>query len=175
MAGNFHPAPAPITGGWSLDAITLLQANGKLLAAADLDAVVRAARELLGSLVPGAEIRRCGRGVGTPVTAGAFGQQLQISLSKREILIVTAPDNHAGVALLKPAANLIEARVKALGKQMALAESVEHLGRSERLQRALYAIANQASLAGDDLTTMSQALHSIVSSLMYAENFYIAL
>jgi diguanylate cyclase (GGDEF)-like protein len=175
MAGNFHPASAPITAGRSLDAITLLQANGKLLAATDLDAVVRAAHELLGSLVPGAGIRRCARGVGTPVTAGAFGQQLQISLSKREILIVTAPDNHPGVALLKPAANLIEARVEALGKQMALAESVEHLGRSERLQRALYAIADQASLAGDDLTTMFKALHSIVSSLMYAENFYIAL
>jgi len=43
MAGNFHPASAPITAGRSLDAITLLQANGKLLAATDLDAVVRAA------------------------------------------------------------------------------------------------------------------------------------
>ncbi|MGH8234901.1 MAG: bifunctional diguanylate cyclase/phosphodiesterase [Rhodanobacteraceae bacterium] len=175
MAGNFHPAPAPITASRSLDAITLLQANGKLLAAADLDAVVRAARELLGGLVPGVDIRRCTRGVGTPVTAGAFGQQLRISLSRREILLVTAPDNRGRLGLLKAAGGLIEARIKALGKQMALAESVEHLGRSERLQRALYAIADQASSAGDDVTTMFEELHSIVSSLMYAENFYIAL
>ena len=175
MAGTFHSAATPITTSRPLDAIALLRANSKLLAAADLGAVVRAARELLGALVPEAEIRRCARGVGTPVTAGAFGQQLQIPLSRREILLVTAPDNHAGIALLRPAANLIEARIEALGKQTALAESVEHLGRSERLQRALYAIADQASSAGDDLTTMSRALHSIVSSLMYAENFYIAL
>ena len=80
MAGNVHPAPAHSTHGRSLDAITLLRANGKLLAAADLDAVVGAAREILGGLVPGAEIRRCARGVGTQVTTGAFGQQLQIPL-----------------------------------------------------------------------------------------------
>lgn len=175
MAGNFHPALAPITASPSLDAITLLQANGKLLAAADLNAVVRAARELLGCLVPGADIRRCARGVGTPVIAGAFGQQLQIPLSRREILLVTAPDNRGRLGLLKAAGGLIEARIKALGKQMALAESVEHLGRSERLQRALYAIADQASSAGDDLTAMFEELHGIVGSLMYAENFYIAL
>ena len=175
MAGNVHPAPAHSTHSRSLDAITLLRANGKLLAAADLDAVVGAAREILGGLVPGAEIRRCARGVGTQVTTGAFGQQLQIPLSRREILLVTAPGNRGRLALLKAAGDLIEARIEALGKQMALAESVEHLGRSERLQRALYAIADQASSAGDDLTTMFEELHGIVSSLMYAENFYIAL
>ena len=175
MAGNLHPATARDTASRSLDATTALQANGKLLVAADLDAVVGAARELLGGLVPGAEIRRCARGVGTPVTAGAFGQRLQISLSRREILLVTAPDGRGSLALLKAAGDLIEARIEALGKQIALAESVEHLGRSERLQRALYAIADQASSAGDDPTTMFQELHSIVSSLMYAENFYIAL
>lgn len=64
MAGNVHPAPAHSTHSRSLDAITLLRANGKLLAAADLDAVVGAAREILGGLVPDAEIRRCARGVG---------------------------------------------------------------------------------------------------------------
>ncbi|HET7161350.1 MAG TPA: GAF domain-containing protein, partial [Rhodanobacteraceae bacterium] len=175
MAGNFHPVPTPSTAGRSSNAIALLQANGKLLAAADLDAVVGAARELLGALVPGVEIRRCTRGVGTRVTAGAFGQQLQISLSRRDFLLVTAPGDRTEAALLKAAANLIEARIEALGKQSVMAESVEHLGRSERLQRALYAIADQASSAGDDLTTMFQTLHSIVGSLMYAENFYIAL
>ncbi|WIG54449.1 MAG: diguanylate cyclase/phosphodiesterase (GGDEF & EAL domains) with PAS/PAC sensor(s) [Rhodanobacteraceae bacterium] len=175
MAGNFLPAPASIIASPSLDAISLLEANGKLLAAADLDAVVAAARELLGGLAPGTEIRRCARGIGTPVTAGAFGRQLQISLSRREILLVTAPDDCGPLGLLKAAADLIEARIEALGKQIALAESIEHLGRSERLQRALYAIADQASSAGDDLATMFEKLHGIVSSLMYAENFYIAL
>jgi diguanylate cyclase (GGDEF)-like protein len=70
---------------------------------------------------------------------------------------------------------LIEARVDTLDQQTALAESVEHLGRAERLQHALYAIADQASAAGTDLTPMFRALHAIVGTLMYAENFYIAL
>ena len=174
MAGDLHSISVSIPGDRSLNAIPLLQASGKLLAAADMDAVVGAARELLAELVPGTKVQRGTRGVGTQVTTGAFGQRMQISLSRRETLLVTAPDDR-GLALLKAAANLIEARIQALGKQIELTESVEHLGRSERLQRALYAIADQASSAGDDLTTMFQALHGIVSSLMYAENFYIAL
>lgn len=181
MAGKIQSPIVLANPNPSRDPAALLRASGRLLAAKDLDAVAAVARALLGELVPGTKARRCTRGVGTQVSAGAFGRQLQIALSRREILLVTAPDNEGGadngdrLALLKAAANLIEERIEALGKEIALAESVEHLSRSERLQRALYAIADQASSAGNDLTAMFQALHGIISSLMYAENFYIAL
>ncbi|MBS0557858.1 MAG: EAL domain-containing protein [Proteobacteria bacterium] len=45
---------------------------------------------------------------------------------------------------------------------------------AERLQRALFAIADLAN-ADLDLPEVYKALHAIVGSLMYAENFYIAL
>jgi diguanylate cyclase (GGDEF)-like protein len=55
-----------------------------------------------------------------------------------------------------------------------LQSAVARLEQAERLQRALYAIAD---LAGSDLDMqdMLRSLHRIVSDLMYAENFYIAL
>ena len=55
-----------------------------------------------------------------------------------------------------------------------LRESVERLERSEKLQRALFAIADMAS-SELDMPEMLSGLHQIVGSLMYAENFYIAL
>src|SRR5689334_7771960 len=48
------------------------------------------------------------------------------------------------------------------------------LEQSERLQRALFAIADLAS-ADLEMTKVYSSLHAIVGSLMYAENFYIAL
>ncbi len=51
---------------------------------------------------------------------------------------------------------------------------VEQLEQSELLQRSLYAIADMAS-SDLDMPDMLRGLHRIVSDLMYAENFYIAL
>ncbi|MEZ5457626.1 MAG: EAL domain-containing protein [Lysobacteraceae bacterium] len=55
-----------------------------------------------------------------------------------------------------------------------LTTAVDQLARAERLQRALYAIAE---LAGSEveLPAMLAELHRIVGELMYAENFFIAL
>ena len=154
----------------------LLQICGKLLETSDLSGVVQVAQALVHELAPGATIQRCTRGVGSPVAAHPFGtRQVQIMLSRREILLITAPEGLDCHTQIAAAAKLIESRVGDLGRQITLAESVEHLERSERLQRALYAIADQASAAGDNVTPMFRALHDIVGSLMYAENFYIAL
>lgn len=46
--------------------------------------------------------------------------------------------------------------------------------KAEKLQRALYDIANLASGA-EDMCTFYQSIHRILGSLFYAENFYIAL
>jgi len=175
MAANVHLLPRSIPAGQAAPPATaLLQASGNLWAAPDLDSVVATASALLIALVPGAMVeRRDRRDIGT--AAPIDGSPLQITLSRREVLVVTPPPGHGDRALLDAAAELIAARVDALDQRTALAESVEQLGKSERLQRALYAIADQASAAGADLTSMFHALHEIVASLMYAENFFIAL
>ncbi|KRE85696.1 diguanylate cyclase [Rhodanobacter sp. Soil772] len=55
-----------------------------------------------------------------------------------------------------------------------LQDSHEQLERSENLQRALFAISD---LAGSerDMPAMLRGIHAIVSTLMYAENFFIVL
>ena len=63
--------------------------------------------------------------------------------------------------------------INALEKKR-LRESVERLGRSEQLQRALFAIADMAS-SELDMPEMLRGLHALIGSLMYAENLYIAL
>src|SRR6202000_2752542 len=55
-----------------------------------------------------------------------------------------------------------------------LYEAISRLALAERLQRALYAIAEQAG-AEHNMKDMMTALHGIVGSLMYAENFFIVL
>jgi diguanylate cyclase (GGDEF)-like protein len=55
-----------------------------------------------------------------------------------------------------------------------MGESVARLEQAEKLQRSLYAIADMAG-SDLDMPDMLRGLHRIVSDLMYAENFYIAL
>ena len=55
-----------------------------------------------------------------------------------------------------------------------LRAAVARLEEAEKLQRALYAIADMAG-SDLDMPDMLRGLHRIVSDLMYAENFYIAL
>jgi diguanylate cyclase (GGDEF)-like protein len=69
---------------------------------------------------------------------------------------------------------LLELRLDQLRVLKDLQQSVTNLEDAERLQRALFAIADQAS--GDrEMPEVFHALHEIVGSLMYAENFYIVL
>jgi diguanylate cyclase (GGDEF)-like protein len=56
----------------------------------------------------------------------------------------------------------------------ALQASVTGLERSERLQQALFAIADLV-WSGSAVPEMLRGIHAIVGSLMYAENFYIVL
>jgi len=65
-------------------------------------------------------------------------------------------------------------RLQQLGETGRLYESISRLALAERLQRALYAIAEQTG-AEHDTPEMMRSLHTIVGSLMYAENFYIVL
>jgi diguanylate cyclase (GGDEF)-like protein len=53
-------------------------------------------------------------------------------------------------------------------------QRIDGLRRSERLQQALYAIADLAG-GSQDMQDLLRRIHGIVGELMYAENFYIAL
>ena len=65
-------------------------------------------------------------------------------------------------------------RLEQIQEHERLITTLRQLEGSERLQRALFAIADLAG--GDlDMPTMLGKLHAIVGQLMYAENFYIAL
>lgn len=55
-----------------------------------------------------------------------------------------------------------------------LHDTVAQLAQAEKLQRALFAIADMAG-SGLDMPDMLRGLHRIVGELMYAENFFIAL
>src|SRR6185312_9098971 len=79
------------------------------------------------------------------------------------------PARKAGLA-----GRLADTRLRQLAESSRLYEAISRLALAERLQRALYAIAEQAS-AEHDMPALMRSLHTIVSSLMYAENFYIAL
>ena len=69
---------------------------------------------------------------------------------------------------------LLDAKLVSVRAADSLQRAVERLERAERLQRALFAIADQAN-TDREMPEVMAALHRIVGSLMYAENFYIAL
>ena len=93
----------------------------------------------------------------------------------------------AAVLLMRPASAEQEQRLEASAtweaararftevlERARLQDNVQRLEQAERLQRALFAIADMA--ASDlDMDEMLRKLHRIVGGLMYAENFYIAL
>jgi diguanylate cyclase (GGDEF)-like protein len=89
-------------------------------------------------------------------------------------------DGENAVALLHCPGGGIEphplacARVGELLDMQRMQESVSRLEQAEKLQRSLYAIADMAG-SDLDMPDMLRGLHRIVSDLMYAENFYIAL
>ncbi|HEX7369091.1 MAG TPA: EAL domain-containing protein [Rhodanobacteraceae bacterium] len=172
MAGDVHQLAA--TASKPPTTAALSRAIGGLWAASDLDAVIKAATTLLAELVPEAHLQR-GPVHAPDVQTHDLGHARQVELSPRESLWITTTTEPVDIALLDSAIDMIDARVRAFLHQTLLNDSVKQLARAERLQRALYAIADQASVAGTDLSPMFGALHQIVGTLMYAENFYIAL
>src|SRR5690606_40326837 len=77
-----------------------------------------------------------------------------------------------------PAGGAHRARCEAAGRRIAellaverLRADVAQLEKAEKLQRALYAIADMAG-PELDMPDMLRGLHAIISELMYAENFY---
>jgi diguanylate cyclase (GGDEF)-like protein len=69
---------------------------------------------------------------------------------------------------------LAATRLRQLAETTRLYQAISRLALAERLQRALYAIAEQADSV-HDMADLMRSLHTIVGSLMYAENFFIVL
>ncbi len=84
------------------------------------------------------------------------------------------PSRNGRLARMEAAARQITQRLEAVLEVEMLQRSVTRLEQAERLQRALYAIADQAN-SDRDMPDVLRAMHEIVGSLMYAENFYIVL
>jgi diguanylate cyclase (GGDEF)-like protein len=84
------------------------------------------------------------------------------------------PSRNGRLARLEMAARQITQRLEAVLEVEMLQRSVTRLEQAERLQRALYAIADQAN-SDREMPDVLRAMHEIVGSLMYAENFYIVL
>ena len=84
----------------------------------------------------------------------------------------------AGLPGLTPAQRqlheLAGRRLRELFGFQRLSASVQGLAQAEKMQRALFAIADLAG-SDRDMPSMLQGLHAIIGQLMYAENFYIAL
>ncbi|HEV2622333.1 MAG TPA: EAL domain-containing protein [Frateuria sp.] len=76
------------------------------------------------------------------------------------------------MASLEPFLELASQHLQRVLQLTDLQDSHKQLARSEALQRALFAIAD---LAGSelDMPEMLRGIHGIISSLMYAENFFI--
>ena len=94
------------------------------------------------------------------------------------VLLPCTPSQAARRPLASPR---VEPMLEAAGKRLAelltarrLRSSVRQLAQSERLQHALFAIADMAG-SDHDMPTMLRGLHEIVGGLMYAENFYITM
>lgn len=69
---------------------------------------------------------------------------------------------------------VLEARLRELADTTGLHKALARVDLAERLQRALYAIAEQTD-ARRNLADMMSSLHNIVGKLMYAENFYVVM
>lgn len=88
------------------------------------------------------------------------------------VLLRESPEADA-FAALAGCMDLARCRLSSLLTIEGLNVSIARLEKTEKLQRALFAIADIAG-SSLDMPTMLQGLHRIVADLMYAENLYIA-
>jgi signal transduction histidine kinase len=114
----------------------------------------------------------------TQTDSGHMLAQCATSVSGRAALLCTFDDRDETKAAL---AARWQAFFERLRPYLAIAlentclrQAVKHLEQSDKLQRALFAIADMAS-SELEMPEMLRGLHKIVGSLMYAENFFIVL
>ena len=152
------------------------QAVERLSAAADAASILEICESLLPEL--GVSGRLYWRQADAQATEPAVGQT-DLAMDLQSARHLTLEGLHPASAdevrqQLQWLGRLAEIRLRQLAETSRLYEAISRLAQAERLQRALYAIAEQSG-AAHDMPEMMRSLHAIVSSLMYAENFYIVL
>jgi len=164
-----HPPPAV------RDLAAWGEAVERLFEAPDSDSVMENCELMLAQVAfPGRLLwRRMDEQPGQP------GRQLSLAEDPQGSRTLTLewidlPPSEAERNQLQWLGRLADTRLRQLAETSRLYEAISRLALAERLQRALYAIAEQAG-ADHDMPEMMRSLHAIVSSLMYAENFYIVL
>ena len=112
------------------------------------------------------------------IARSAPRREFAIALALRQsvgAVLLASDDRHLTDAQIHQALpELVHSSVGNALEKARLAEAVQRLEQAEKLQHALFAIADMAS-SDLDMPDMVRGLHKIVGSLMYAENFYIAL
>ena len=146
---------------------------------ADLPAPVRiAAWGAMPEALPALDAAGWAVASGACVTPAPGEIRLGLPTQEGEPLLLTArvgPDHvEAATARLRSALPLLMQRLPAALELLRLRQAVRQLEEAERLQRALFSIAD-LSRSELDMGEVLAAIHAIVSGLMYAENFYIAL
>ncbi|HUH31243.1 MAG TPA: EAL domain-containing protein [Rhodanobacter sp.] len=94
---------------------------------------------------------------------------------ERVVLLLKLPDGASAQALLDALGTTLQLGVRRFYHAMKLLDlhdSHKQLERSEHLQRALFAISDLAGSALD-MPQMLKGIHRVISTLMYAENFFI--
>ena len=103
---------------------------------------------------------------------------LQVNVTLRAALVCELSgadwDKPAFRARFEQMRIFLQTRLQELHALEQLRDSVSDLEQAEALQRALFAIADQAG-ADREMPEVYRRLHEIIASLMYAENFYIAI
>lgn len=171
MPGSVHPLATNNT----CEALqpALLDGFRQLWAAQDFPGVAAAAENLIVALFPGTRTRLLEAQAG-PASPDGADPALRLPLGERHWLELRPSPAAAEKRLLDAVTRLIGARLGALARHQSLTDSLVQLEQAERLQRALYAIADQAS-TNQDINQTLRALHGIVGTLMYADNFFIVL
>jgi diguanylate cyclase (GGDEF)-like protein len=126
---------------------------------------------LADAAVAAGSARRSGRGgdLALPLHGGSEGDAALLLCRLEEGAVV---DLEQGPWL--DFARLASARIAAELETLRLRDALLRLEQTDKLQRALFAIADMAG-SELDMPEMLRGLHRIVAGLMYAENFYIAL
>ncbi len=169
------PHSSPLTLPDPGTAEALQRAIEQLFRAPDAAAVLEICQFLARRHLPDAEL---GWRAPDLTTAGDGLQHLALAEDPQTLRILDLATSSTDAATwgepIDWLGRLAGARLRQLSETANLYEAISRLALAERLQRALYAIAEQAG-AEHNMQDMMSSLHSIVGSLMYAENFYIVL
>ncbi|MGN6511962.1 MAG: diguanylate cyclase domain-containing protein, partial [Lysobacteraceae bacterium] len=175
------PDPATTAGMAILEAASAREVAAAVLAALRIDgaAVAWTGQDTLQFEPAGSESPARQAEVAEAIVAHLQDRPLPAGL---HLLCNGAAD--ASAILVAPAGEFNDAQAHLLrlaGRRMTelfainrLQASVADLAQAEKLQRALFAIADMAG-SGHDMPSLLRGLHDIIGQLMYAENFYIAL